>query len=77
MVHEAPTANVAAQFGAPVGNVPVVTREDVCGVPPPKVKVPPANAEFPVLVTVNSIGLLAVPVAQLPKAKGLGLTLAV
>src|SRR4029077_2850477 len=41
-----------------------------------KVKVPPAKATLPVLVTVTLIGLLVVPVAQLPKANGLGATLA-
>jgi hypothetical protein len=46
-------------------------------VPPPKVKVPPARAEFPVFVTVRVRGLLVVPVAQLPKASELGVTVAV
>ena len=43
MVQVAPTARVAPQFGAPVGKVPVVTRENGWGVPPPKLKVPPAR----------------------------------
>jgi hypothetical protein len=60
-------------LGAPVGNVPVVTREKG---PAPKVKVPPARAIVPVLVTVRLRALLVVPVAQLRKASGLGLTLA-
>jgi hypothetical protein len=53
-----------------------VTREKGCGVPPPKVKLPPVRALLPVLITVRFNGLLVVPVAQLPKANGLGATVA-
>lgn len=75
-MQEALTAKAAPQFGAPAGNVPVVTRVKGCGVPPPRVNVPPARAVFPVLVTVRfSVGLV-VPVAQFPKASGDGVTLA-
>src|ERR1700726_339283 len=42
-----------------------------------KVKVPPAKAMLPVLVTVRVRALLVVPVAQLPKANGFGVTVAV
>jgi hypothetical protein len=45
-------------------------------VPPPKVKVPPARAELPVLVTVTVRALLVVPVAQFPNASGFGVTVA-
>src|SRR5438309_2571534 len=78
MVQEAPTASVpsALQFGAPAGNVPVVIRENGCGVAP-KVKVPPARAPVPVLVTVRGSGLLVVPVAQLPNASGFGVSVVV
>lgn len=68
MVQEAPTARVAPQFGAPAGNVPEVTRENGCGVPPPKVKVPPARAVDPVFVTVRLWVLLVVPTAHSPKS---------
>jgi hypothetical protein len=72
-VQDAPTARAAVQVppAVPVG------REKGCGVPPPKVKAPPARAEFPVFVTVRVSGLLVVPVAQLPKASEFGVTVAV
>lgn len=72
MVQFAPTANAVAQVppADPAG------RENGCGVPPPKVNEPPAKAELPVLVTVRVSALLVVPVAQFPKASGLGETLA-
>jgi hypothetical protein len=75
--HEAPTAKAATQFGTPAGNVPVVTLEKGCGVPPLKVNVPPARGELPVFVTSRARTLLAVPIAQMPNASGLGDTLAV
>jgi hypothetical protein len=59
-------------LGALAGNVPVVTREKGAAI----VKVPPARAKVPVLVTVTVFTTLVVPVAQVPKASGLGLTLA-
>jgi hypothetical protein len=73
MVQFAPTAKVAVQVppAVPVG------REKGWMAPPPKVKVPPARAVFPVLVTVKVRGELAVPVAQVAKASGLGATVAV
>lgn len=72
-VQVAPDARVVVQVppAAPVG------LENGCGVPPPKVNDPPASATFPVLVTVKVIGPLVVPVAQLPKASGVGETVAV
>src|SRR5439155_1541247 len=65
-VHEAPTANVAPQEPGPP--CAAVALEKGCGVPPPKVAVPPDSATLPVLVTVRVNALLVVPVAQLPKA---------
>lgn len=75
-VHELATANVVPQFGAPFGNVPVVTRLKGCGVPPPKVKANPARPELPVLVMVTFNAALVVPVAQLPKSSVAGVTVA-
>src|ERR1700682_3114346 len=72
MVHEAPTANAAPQEPAPP--CAAVALEKGCGVLPPKVKVPPASCTLPTLVTVRVNALLVVPVAQLPKASGFGLT---
>src|SRR5437773_3719239 len=73
MVHEAPTARAAAQVppAAPVG------RENGCGVPPPKVKVPPARAPVPVLLTVSVCAALVVPNGTVPNASGFGATVAV
>jgi len=64
MVHEAPTARAAAQVppAAPAG------RENGCGVPPPKVKVPPARAPLPVLLTVSVCAALVVPNGTVPNA---------
>jgi hypothetical protein len=73
IVQVAATARAAPQ----VPPAPPAGRAKGCGVPPPKVNVPPASAWLPVLVTVNVSALLVVPVAQLPNAKGLGDTLAV
>jgi hypothetical protein len=72
MVQLAPTAKVAPHVppAVPVGC-------ENSAVPPPKVKVPPARAELPEFVTVSVRALLVVPVAQLPKASGLGDTVAV
>ena len=77
MVQEAPAASVPPQLGAPAGKRPVMTRENGCGMPLPNVNVPPANAVFPVLVTVSSIGADVAPVNQLPKARDAGDTLTV
>ena len=74
MVHDAPTANVAAPLAGQVPPAVPVGREKRCGVPPPKVKDPPASCTLPTLVTVRVNALLVVPVAQLPKASGFGLT---
>jgi len=46
-------------------------------VPPPKVKVPPARATVPLLVTVKVLAPLGVPIAWLPKANAFGVTVAV
>ena len=72
-VQEAPGASDAPQVppAAPAG------RENGCGDPPPNVKVPPASATVPVLVTVRVLALLVVPLAQFPNASGLGDTAAV
>jgi hypothetical protein len=75
-VHEAPIAKVVAQLGAPDGKLPVLIREKVCRVAPPKVNVPPASAVFPVLVTVSVSGTELVAVNQLPKLSAAGDTLA-
>ena len=64
-------------MGAPAGKLPVVTRENGCGVPPPNVNVPPARAAFPVLVTVSGNGAEVVKVNQLPKLSAVGDTVAV
>src|SRR5207248_11801320 len=73
MVQFAPTANAAPQVppAAPAG------RENGCGRPPPKVKLPPANAPVPVLVTVSVCAALVVPATWFPNASGLGETVAV
>lgn len=72
MVQEAPTARATPQLGAPAGNVPVVIRENGAA---RLLNVPPASAVLPVLVTVR-LRIAVVPVAKLPKANGLGLTVA-
>jgi len=77
MVQEAPTARLAPQLGAPAGKLPVVIREKVCGVPPPKANVPPAKAMLPVFVTVSVSGAEVVAVNQFPKLSVPGETLAV
>jgi hypothetical protein len=77
IVQDAPTARVVAQLGAPAGKLPVVTRKNGCGVPPPNVNVPPARAAFPVLVTVSGNGAEVVSVNQLPKFSEVGDTVAV
>src|ERR1700730_9880912 len=70
MVQLAPTAKFAVQVppAAPPGRE---YREMAL-----KVKVPPAKATLPVLVTVRFRALLVVPIAQVPKANGLGATVA-
>ena len=72
IVQEALTAKVAPQVppAAPAG------REKGCGVPPPKVKTPPAKAVVPVLVTVTVIAALVVRTSWLPNASVVGDTLA-
>src|SRR5947209_13052929 len=72
MVHEAFKAKFAPQVppAVPVG------RENGCGVPPPKVNVPPVRATLPVFFTVRVWAALTVPVAQFPKANGFGVTVA-
>src|ERR1700722_10195861 len=67
MVQLAPTANAAVQ-------VPPAREK---GAPPTTVNTPPARGSFPVLVTVRVCVGAVVPVAQLPKARVAGLTLAV
>jgi len=51
--------------------------ENGCGVPPPKVKVPPARAPVPVLLTVSVCAALVVPNGTVPNASEVGFTLAV
>ena len=67
-VQEAPTANVVPQVP------PRKNGARVNGVAAPKVNVPPLRGSFPVLVTVIVRGMLAVPIAWLPKATVLGET---
>src|ERR1700722_8078974 len=61
IVHDAPALSVAPQFGAPVGNVPVVTRANGCGVPPPNVKEPPVALVVQPLWIVTFCVALVVP----------------
>src|SRR5215472_4655689 len=75
MVQEAPIASVPV----PVAQVPPadpVGLETGWGVPPPNVNAPPVNAALPVFVTVTLMPLLVVVVAQLPKFKVVGDTVA-
>src|SRR5438132_1683720 len=74
-VHEAPTASVVLHEPAPPWVA--VARANGCGVTPPNVKVRPDSAELPVLVSVRVCRELVVPFAQLPKASGFELTVAV
>jgi hypothetical protein len=70
---EVPAASVPVTV---VGQVPPFL-ENGCGVPPPNVYANPVNGELPVLRTLTASVPLVVPVAQMPKASGLGPMLAV
>jgi len=72
-VQEAPTASVAPQVPPAAPGA----RENDTGVPPPNVRVPPASATLPVLVTVSVWAALTVPSDWLAKVSELGVTVAV
>jgi len=75
-VQDAPAVNVAPQVPGPPA-CRMLAREKGCGVPPPKVKVPPVRVVVPVFVIVRVRELLVTPVALLPKARVVGETVAV